>query len=812
MRTLFVDIRHALRLLGKAPGFALVAVLTLAVGIGINVAIFSVVSGVLLRPLPYHNPDELVLLWEGSPQFPEMSVAFPDFEDWRKMQHAFTDVAAMRRDGYTLTGLGAPERLRAAMASANFFRVLGVPPALGRDFTEAEDRPHAPPVVIVSDKFWRDRLGADPGALGRTLMLDGRAFSIIGVLPPTFKFEDDYALWVTMGHLSQMTRAARGSHPGIRGVGRRKPGVTVEQARADMETVGRQIHAAAVGKDNEGRALPALQAVLPKLAPLASMPVRDVRATLLVLLGAVAFVLLIACANVANLMLARGTARSRELAVRAALGASRFALMRPLLVESALLALVGGVLGVILALWGVDLLVALKPDAIPRTAVIRVDRVVLAYSLAVTTATALVCGLVPAIRAGQTDVHEALKAAGSRAVAGLAHGRLRATLVVAEVALALVVLVGAGLSLRTFRYLTRLDVGFTRENLLTTTLSMAPERYDNAAKVRSLIDEAQRRLAAVPGVESAALAGGLPFAGAPEQSFYVDDPKAERFAVLYMVTPGYFRTLRIPLLAGRDIAPSDGPNGEPVCIVDELIANTLLGGVQNAVGRHIGSGNYKNIRVIGVAGHVLHYGLEGRVPAHFQLYTPLAQFPEPFLPYIHELGVALRGPHAAQLIEPARTALAAYDPELPLSDVATMHKLIADSVGARKFAMLLFGAFAVVALLLAVVGLYAVMSYMVTQRNHEIGVRMALGARGADVQRMVVRQALRLVALGLVVGVGVSLALTRVMTSLVNGVSTTDPITYGAVGLVLALAATLASFVPARAATRVDPMVVLRYE
>ena len=806
MRMFVTEARHALRLLRKSPGFTTVAILTLAVGIAANVAIFSVVSGVLLRPLPYDHPDRLVLLWEGTPKFPDMSVSFPDFVDWRKTQHTFVDIAASRKEAYTLSGVGQAERLDARMVSSNFFRVLGVQPALGRDFLDAEEQPNAPPVAIVSDKFWRDRMHSDAGAVGRTLMLTGRAFTIVGVLPSSFRYNDDSPIYVTLANLDSLTRGMRGSHPGMYGVGRLKDGVTVEQARADMLTLGRAIQVAAGKPESE---------VLPKLWPLQSKQVEDVRTTLWLLLGAVAFVLLIASANVANLMLARGTARSRELAVRAALGADRWALMRPLLIESAIIALVGGALGVIAALWGVDLLVALKPDSIPRTAVIKVDRIVLAYSLGLTTVTSILCGLVPALRASHADVNDALKAAGSRSVAGLAHGRLRSILVVAEVALALVLLVGAGLSLRTFRHLSRVDVGFRSDDVLTAMLSFSPQRYDTPEKVRAVFGELQRRLAAAPGVQHAALSAGIPFTGGSETSFYVRDPQDEHFAVWYITTPGYLDTLGIKLLAGRDFDAGDNARSTEVCLVDETLAVKNFGSVAGAIGKHLFYGERESPNqplIIGVTRHVLHYGLEGVVPAQYQMYTLLTQLSDKILPFVHDVGIVLHGPHAATLAGTARTALDAFDAETPLSDVATMDQLIADSVGGRKFAMLLLGVFAFVALLLAVVGLYAVMSYMVTQRYHEIGVRMALGANAADVQRMVVRQGLMLVGIGLALGLATSLALARVMSALVNGVSASDPVTLAAVALVLTVAATLASLIPARAATRVDPMVVLRYE
>ncbi|HEY2745781.1 MAG TPA: ABC transporter permease [Polyangia bacterium] len=804
MRTMLTEARHALRLLRKSPGFTLVAVLTLAIGIGVNVAIFSVVQGVLLRPLPFAAPERLVFLWEGTPQFPDMSVSFPDFDDWRKTQHTFVDIAAARGQAYTMTGVGAAERAQARMVSANFLRVLGVRPALGRDFLDAEEQPNAPPVALVSDKFWRERLGGDAGALGRTLTLDGRAFSIVGILPAGFQYYGESPIYVTLAQLDPLDRATRGAHPGMYGIGRLKDGVGIDQARADMTTLGRAIQVASGNMKSQ---------VLPKLWPLQSKHVEDVQTTLWLLLGAVAFVLLIASANVANLMLARGTARSRELAVRAALGADRWALMRPLLVESGLIALIGGALGVVMALWGVDLLVALKPESIPRGSIIKIDRVVLAYSLALTSVTALLCGLVPAIRASRADVHDALKAAGSRGVAGVAHGRLRATLVVAEVALALVLLVGAGLSLRTFQHLSSLDVGFRSEDTFVAALSFSPARYDTPDKVRNVLAEVQRHLASAPGVLNATVAGGLPFNGAPEQSFQIHgDPQQEHMAVQYMVGAGYLDTLGIKLLAGRDLGAGDGPKSAPVVLVDETLATKFFGSPSGALGQSISFYTTKQAEIVGVVRHVMHYGLEGRVPAQYEFYSPLAQVPDPILPLVHEVNIAMRGPHAATLGAVARTALAAYDSEMPLADETTMEQAIADSIGGRKFAMLLLAVFAVVALILAVVGLYAVMSYMVTQRNHEIGVRMALGANPGDVQRMVVRQGLVLVAIGLGLGLGASLALGKVMATLVNGVGPSDAVTFAAVSLLLTIAATAASLLPARAATRVDPMVVLRYE
>jgi predicted permease len=807
MRAILGELRQALRLLRKTPTVTMVAIVTLALGIGANVAIFSVVSGVLLRPLPYHDPDRLMVIWESTPKFPEMSCSWLDYVDWTKQQRTFDSIAIARGTGYTLTGLGAATPVKARMSSANWFRVLGVEPRLGRAFADGEDDTGAAPVALVSDKFWREWLGSDPNAVGRLITLDGKAFQVIGVLPASYIDYDDYAVFVTMAELDPMTRNDRGDHPGLYAVGRLSAGVTVAQGRADLVRVARAI-------DRSGDPHAGSIEVLPAMAPFQAERVKDVRATLLVLLGAVAFVLLIACANVANLMLARGTARSRELAVRAALGASRWALMRPLLLESALIAAIGGVFGVVLALWGVDLLAAMRPGQIPRMTVIAIDRTVLVYSLGLTTVTALLCGLVPSLKASRTDINESLKAAGARGVSGVAHGRLRAALVVAEVAMALVLLVGAGLSLRTFARLSKVDPGFKSENLMHLRITLSAQRFADATAVRHGVAEVRRRLEAIPGSEAAAVAVGMPFFGAPENSFHLhDQPDEERFTVAYYTTPGLVRSLGLTLLAGRDFTDGDDNRHELVALVDAELARTFF--PNGALGRTLDFGNPKQprvLRIVGVVKPILHYGLEGEVPARLQVYIPLYQVPDDVIPLLRTLHVALRGAHAAQLVAPARATLGELDPDMPLYEVTSMAQRIADSVGGRRFATVLLGLFAGVALLLALVGLYAVMSYMVTQRHHEIGVRMALGARGRDVERMIVRQGLVLVVVGLGIGLGTSLALAKVMAALVNDLSPTDPLTYGVVATLLLGAALLASFVPARAATRVDPMVVLRYE
>jgi predicted permease len=813
MRGLGADLRFALRMMARSPGATAVAVVTLAVAIGANTAIFSVVDGVLLRPLPYQRAARLVSIWEKAPEFPEMSVSYPDYLDWRKSQRAFEELAAFRVTGYTLTGVDRPERLEGRMMSAELVPLVGATPVLGRNFSADEDRPGGEPVALLSDRFWRRRFGADPAIVGRALGLDGRPVRVVGILPAGFNAIHRFAgvdradIYTPLGQLDP-AMARRGNHPGIVVLGRLKPGITLEQARAHLEAIGRAL----------GEPFASNTGVLPALAPLHADLVREVRPTLLLLMGAVGFVLLIAVANVANLALARGSARRREMAVRAALGAGRARLVRQLLCESTLTSLAGGALGVLGALWGVDALAAARADSLPAAAPIQIDLRVLAFSLGVSVAAGILFGLVPAL-AVSGRLSETLKEADLRASSGTAHARLRSTLVVAEVALALVLLLGAGLSLRSIVHLAHLDPGFRSDGVTTMTLTLPRDRYQGA-RLRALLAEIEGRLLALPGVDAAALSAGVPLAGGSETSFWVDGrpppgPSDVAFAVYYPTTSGFHRALGIPLVAGRAFTADDQrPDGLPVAIVDERLASHFFPG-RSAVGMHLILGPQRPpVEIVGVARHVAHYGLGVPEPAPFQFYLPWSQFPDDALALMaRELNVTLRSQQSKPaLLAAVGSVLAGLDRDVPVYEVHEMTELARDALGQRRFALSLLGLFAALALGLATLGLYAVLSFAVSQRTHEIGVRMALGARAGDVRAMVLRQALQLVAVGLALGGLGALALGRVMSSLLYQTSAADPLTLCGVAMTLAAAAGLASFLPARRATRVDPMVALRGE
>ena len=791
------DLRLAVRRLARTPGFTTVAILTLTLGIGINVAIFSVVEGVLLAPLPFRDPARLVFVGERSGTQPETSLSYLDWRDLATAQQTLDGLAVAREVQYTLSGLGPAERVDAAEASADWFRVLGVEPDLGRAFADDEALPGATPVAVVSHAFWRARLHGDPAAVGRTLTLEGRPFTIIGVLPARFHYGGDPALWVTVAHMNAAYRDGRGVHAGLFGVGRLRAGVALAQARADLQGVARALH-----RDEA-------EPLLPTVTPLHAHVVAPVGGTLWLLFGAVAFVMLIACTNVANLLLARGLRRNRELAVRAALGATRARLMLPLLVESALIALAGAALGVLLAAWLIDALVALAPATLPATTPIGIDRAVLAYCLALTLFTTLACGLLPSLKSAHVELGEALKA-GARGIAGGTQRRLRGALVVAEVAMAMVLLVGAGLSIRTLRHLQSRELGFAGDGILKARLSIPPTHHPDLPSLHSFLRETRTRLAAIPGVESASLSLGLPLTNYSSFDFWVERPTEATAAAVYTVSPGYVRTLGATLLAGREFDDGDNADGEPVCLVDDRVARRFFPG--GAVGRVISVGDPdkpSRLRIVGVVRHMVDMSLEGEA-LPFQLWLPLEQAQPMSVPQLRRVYVALRGPRPETLAAPARATLAALDPDVPMAEVMTMTQAAGKRVDGRRFAMLLLGLFGLVGLLLALTGLYAVMSFLVAQRQHEIGVRMALGADAARVQRMVVRQGVTLVLLGLAFGTAVSLALTRVMAALVFDLSATDPATYAAVAALLVVAALLASLLPARAASRVDPMVALR--
>ncbi|HLL14390.1 MAG TPA: ABC transporter permease [Pyrinomonadaceae bacterium] len=811
MNTFGQDIRYGFRMLWKSPGFTLVTVLALALGIGANTAIFSVVNTVLLRPLPYPNGERIVYIGEWSQQVPEMSVSYPNFQDWRAQQTTMEQIAAFRSANYVLTGVGEPERLDGRQVSAGFFNVLGVTPTLGRNFSPDEDRPGANPVALISHGFWQRRLGGDPSVINKPLQLNNESFTVIGVLPQTFEWQSPVDVFVPVGLRSdQPNMTERGNHPGMYVLGLLKPNVTVEQARTEIKAIAERL-AQQYPDTNGGQS-----AVLDSLQARA---VEDIRPALLILLGAVGFVLLIACANVANLLLARAASRSKEIAIRTALGAGRGRIIRQLLTESLLLSVLGGALGLLFAMWGIDALLAALPEDLPRLLVsgIGLDMPVLLFTLAVSILTGLLFGLAPALQASKSNLNETLKD-GGRTSAGAGRQHVRNLLVVSEVALSLLLLVSAGLLIKSFSRLQETDLGFDPTNVLTLRVPLPEARYKESGQVANFWDELLRRVRALPGVESAGLTRGLPMNGGIESGVMVEgqettNPKDAVVAVNLFAEPGYFKTMNVQLLKGRFLSEQDTIDAPLAAIVDELFVARFFPNT-DPIGKRlrIGGDRAPLRNIVGVFKHMKHYGPdeEGRA----EIYTPYKQIPaENFAAANRSLWLAVKTKGDPTSLAPAiRNEVSQIDKDQPISNVGTMEQIVAATVAPQKFATWLLAVFAASAMLLAAIGIYGVMAYSVTQRTHEIGIRMALGAGRRDVLRMVVSQGMKLALVGVALGLVGAFALTRLLSSLLFGVSATDPLTYGVVSLLLASVALLACLIPARKATRVDPMIALRYE
>ncbi|HKP88122.1 MAG TPA: ABC transporter permease [Blastocatellia bacterium] len=816
METLIQDLRYGVRMLVKNPGFTIVAVIALALGIGANTAIFSVVNAVLLRPLPYKDPDRLVMLQEKARQLDVMSVSYPNFVDWRKQNQTFDDIAVVRRSNFNVTGGDEAERVTGRILSANFFSVLGVEPAIGRNFLPEENEPGADPVVIVSYGLWQRRFGGDPNLIGKPITINDKDFTIIGILPSTFQFFSPSDLFVPINQFKERWMQVRGSHPGLFVIGRMKEGVTLEQARADMDGVADAL-AQQYPQTNGKSGVVANQ--------LFENVVKQIRPTLLVLIGAVGFVLLIACANVANLLLARSRARHKEIAIRAAIGASRLRIIRQLLTESLVLAVVGGGLGLLIALWGTDALVAAIPDELPRAEGVSVDGQVLGFTLAVSLATGIIFGLVPALQSSKLNLHETLKEAGRGSTSPRHFAR--SLLVVVEVALALVLLIGAGLMIRSVIGLTNIPPGFDPKNVLALSVSLSPTKYTDAQKVRNYYQETLDRVQSLPGVTSAAWTIGLPLLGSNETSFSIggrprpDDSEEVPLAVEYAASPDFLRALGIPLLRGRYFTAADNEKSSKVVIIDEALARRFFPD-EDAIGKRLLSGDDDNRgadagrEIVGVVGHVKHYGLDTDSDSRvkYQFHVPYTQLPDQFMVQItRSMSLVVKSDSdPTSLSSSVRSQIQAVDKDQPVYDISTMERAVANSILQQRFAMLLLGTFAALALVLATVGIYGVISYSVTERTHEIGIRMALGAQARDVLRLVVRQGMILTAIGVAAGLGASFILTRLMASLLYRVSTTDPATFAAIALILTAVALAACAVPARRATKVDPMVALRHE
>jgi len=820
MWVLIQDLRYGLRMLAKNPGFTAVAVIALALGIGANTAIFSVVNGVLLQPLPYRDPGRLMRLSESSPDFRTMSVAYPNFVDWKDQNRSFAGLAAVRWNDYDVSGGGEPEHLSGKMVSADFFRLLGVTPVLGRDFDSRADRLGAAPVVLIGGGWWSRRFASSPAVLGRQLTLNGRSYTIAGVVPASFQIEGQADVYTLLEQWDDILVRSREMHPGIYVVGRLKPGVTEAQAQSEMAAIAARL-AEAYPKSNSKHGI--------NVAPLAGVIVGDVRPTLLVLVGAVGFVLLISCANVANLLLARSTRRQKEMAIRCAIGAGRGRVVRQLLTESVVLALAGGIAGLAIARWGTQAVLATVPGGLPRMENIGVDGWVLGFTLGISLLTGIVFGLAPALQVSASDLHEMLKEGSRGSSAG--PRRVRNLLVVSEVAAALVLLAGAGLMLRTIWSLARVNPGFEPGHVLTFSIGLSPANTSNSARILETFDETVDRIQRVPGVKSAGVSALIPLGGNDnEMPFYVKGrprPTSQGdmlWTLLYVTSPGYLKAMDIPLLRGRYFGRQDMRRGSHVVVIDEVMARTVfphedpLGkSIMVAdLGGDLGPELAAPMEIVGIVGHVNHWGLDRDSTARVrsELYLPLAQVPDQFMKGTAEscVFVVRTGADPLATLPAVRSAVLEAGHDQPVYGVRTMDQIVSVSIADRRFSMLLLGIFAGLALLLAAVGIYGVISYTVAQRTREIGIRMALGAGQADVLKVVVAQGMLPVLAGVAIGLAASLGLTRLMTGMLYGVNAGDPVTFIGVALVLAAVALIATLVPACRATRVAPVVALRYE
>ncbi|HSD29527.1 MAG TPA: ABC transporter permease [Vicinamibacteria bacterium] len=798
------DASHALRRLRQAPGFTLVAVATLALGIGATSAIFSVVNAVLLRPLPVPEPDRLVRVaqtWKGRP-----AVYSPqNFLDVEAQATSFSGMAAIDTNGVTLTGQGTATRLEGASVSASFFDVLRVRPLRGRGFLAGENEPGRTRVAVLGYPLWRDRFGADPGVVGRTVSLNRQAYVLVGVAPPGFRYPEETEIWTPMEYDQRFRSNSRGAWY-LSLVGRLREGATVEGARQEVSTIADRL-ARAYPADNEG--------VGGTVIPLLDATVGESRRALLVLLGAVGLVLLVACVNVANLLLARIATRETELALRSALGAGRGRLVRQLLTESLVLAVLGGGAGLLLSVAIVDGLLALQPQGVPRLDEVSVNRAVVGFAAALSLLTTVLFGAFPALQTSRRSSAQALRQ-GSRGILTGRRGGLRGGLVVGQIALALVLVTGSALLLRSFARLRSVDPGFRTENALAFRVSLPDSAYSDDARLLSFHDELQRRLGALPGVSSVGAVVGLPLTGRQFTiSFTVDGrpevPPAQQPSLeVRIATPAYFRTIGIPVKRGRGFTADDGPEAPQVVLLsesavrrffadEEPIGKTIRLGLARGRGRKAGG------TVVGIVGDVKELGLGAESPP--EIYVPYAQFP------IQSMEVVLRTDAAARsLAAVAERVVHGLDPELPVARVATLDEVLARSVSEPRFYAVLLGSFAGTALFLAALGLFGVTSYSVTQRTRELAVRIALGARREELLRMVLREALLLAGAGVAAGLAGALLLSRVLSTMLYSLSPRDPLTLGGVALLLLATTLLAGYLPARRATRVDPAIALRAE
>lgn len=811
--TLLQDLRFAVRQLRADPSFTVTALVALALGIGATAAIFSVVNGVLLRPLPYAHADRLVMMVEKSDrvQLPRMWVSLPNFEDWKERNRSFETLGAFGTAVVGLSGAGDPERIQLSWVTGELLNVLSARPAIGRSFNAEEQVVGGPRSVVLEHGLWQRRFASDPGVLGRTVQLDGQDYTVVGVMPPGFQFPQVFG-----GRVEAIISTApvveeepdirrRTNHPGLVALGRLRPGVTVDQARAEMQQLAAQLRQENPENFDDGVVV----------ASLKDEVVGDARTALLVLLAAVFFLLLIACANVAGLQLARGAWRERELSLRSALGASRGRLIRQLLTESMLLSVIGGALGLLVGTWGAAALLSISPGSLPRADQVDVDGRVLLFSLVVVSLTGLLSGLAPAFLVSRTDLGDALKEGSGRTTSGLHRQRFRRLLVVSELALAVVLLAGAGLMIRSFQRLSNVHPGFDPSGVVMMELTLPTVRYPRPEQQSAFFSQVLERVGSLPAVTAAGVVTDPPLSGGGRQSgLRIADqapPSGELppLTDIEVVSPGYFHALGVPLIDGRRFSEQDGVTATRVAIVDEALARRFWPG-GNPIGKRVAFDNdEKGValwrEIVGVVRTVKNYGLDAT--GRMLIYVPSLQAPEATMTLVVRGGVA-----PAELVPAIRREIQALDSSLPLGDPRVLEQLLVDSVAPRRLQALLLSVFAATALLLASLGTYGVVAYSAARRSHEIGIRIALGAGRVQVLSMILRQGATLTLVGSAVGLLAALMLTRTLRSQLYEISPTDPLTFACITAVITLVALVASYLPARRATKVDPLVALRSE
>ncbi len=810
LEQLFADIRFGLRMLRKNPGFTAVAALTLALGIGANTAVFSVVYAVLLRPLTYKDPAGLVVLHETTPRIGTVSVSYPNFLDWRDQSHAFSQMAAVQSVDFNLAGVTQPESISGDAVSPNFLSMMGVRPFLGRDFDTSEEKAGTAPVLLLSYSLWQSHLGGDPNAVGKTITLDGRSFTIVGVLPSNYRSVDKTDVMLPIGVWATNNADAikeRGERGDMVVIGRLAPGVRLAQARAEMEGIAARIEKEYPGSNDQFSVA---------LQPIRDVFVKDIKPAILVLFGAVMFVLLIACANVANLFLVRGASRTKEVALRIALGASRGRIISQLLTESFVLAFLGGALGLVLAVGGIRGMGQLIPAGLLSGAAANLNSGVLLFAASVVVLAAFIFGLAPALQLTKPDVQSELKEGGRAASAGAAQNRVRGALAIAEISSALILLVGAGLMMKSLYRLLEVDPGFRPDRVLTMGIELRTQQYSKDPAVLNFWQQVLDSVSALPGVEFAAVGTHIPLADSHGRT----DITIEGMALprpgnyphpdVHTVSPGFVATLGIPLLRGRTFTDADNENAPFVGMINAMVARRFFPN-EDPVGKRFvfGHPSEKNppkwCTIVGVVGDTKMYGLAN--PARLEVYVPFRQDANSDMTLVVKSGA-----DPAALTSAIREAVQSIDKDQPLIAISTMKELVSNSLATRRMTLVLLGLFSGLALVLGAIGIYGVISYSVAQRTHEIGIRMALGAPRRGVFRLVVGEGLKLAGAGIAVGIVAAFGLARLMSSLLYGVSATDFETFAGVAILLALVAVLACYVPARRAMRVDPMVALRYE